>query len=202
MDQDVATEQVNAIRNKLVEFSGAKNKNRIAVSGYPVKVTPVGLSNVDQDILKGEQHDLRFVCNQFNLPSTLLNDPDAKNENNQIAAEKALTVRAAIPELIAFRDALNMQMPMWGWKDIFFDFDLDCYPELQEDKKTQAEFLDMACITLRQRYAAMGIEADPSVSEEMLNTIFYKGRALSEAGISDSLIDPYANQLNEDTKPK
>lgn len=201
MDQDVATEQVTLLRQKLVEYSGSKNKNRIAVSGYPIKVTPVGLSNVDLDILAGEKHDLRSICNVYNVPSTLLNDPDAKNENNQIAAEKALTVRAAIPELIALRDALNMQMVAWGWKDIILDFDLSVYPELQEDKLTQVQFLDQAYVTLRQRYEMMGMEADPSLSEEMLNTIYYKGQAVSEAGINDPLIDPYKQPI-EPPKPK
>jgi len=201
MDQDVATEQVTQLRQKLVEYSGSKNKNRVATSGYPVKWTDIGLSNVDLAILEGERHDLRSICNVYNVPSTLLNDPDAKNENNQIAAEKALTVRAALPELVALRDALNMQMKVWGWKDIVLDFDLSVYPELQEDKLTQAQFLDVAMLTLRQRYEAMGMEADMSVSEEMLSTIFYKGQAVSEAGMNDPLIDPYANQLNE-PKPK
>ena len=89
---------------------------------------------------------------------------------------------------------------VWGWKDIFLDFDLDCYPELQEDKLTQAEFLDVAMMTLRQRYAAMEIEADPALSEEMLDTIFYKGQAVTEGGISEPLIDPYAKP--EPPKPK
>ena len=201
MDQDVASEQVTQLRQKLVEYSGAMNKNRLAVSGYPVKATPIGLSNVDLNILEGEKHDLRSICNVYNVPSTLLNDPDAKNENNQISAEKALTVRAAIPELIALRDGLNMQMQsVWGWKDIFLDFDLDCYPELQEDKLTQANFLDVAMMTLRQRYAAMEIEADPNLSEEMLDTIFYTGQAVTEGGISEPLIDPYAKP--EPVKPK
>ena len=200
MDQDVATEQVTKLRQKLVEYSGSKNKNRVATSGYPVKWTDIGLSNVDLAILEGERHDLRSICNVYNVPSTLLNDPDAKNENNQIAAEKALTVRAAIPELIALRDALNMQMVVWGWKDIVLDFDLSCYPELQEDKLTQVQFLDQAYVTLRQRYEMMGMEADPSLSEEMLDTIFYKGQAVTEGGINTPLIDPYANELNKPPK--
>jgi hypothetical protein len=126
----------------------------------------------------------------YNVPSTLLNDPDAKNENNQISAEKALTVRAAIPALIELRDGINIQMKVWGWNDIFLDFDLDCYPELQEDKLTQANFLDIFMGTLRQRYAAMDMEPDPNLSEEMLDTIFYKGQAVSEAGIMEPLADP------------
>jgi phage portal protein BeeE len=202
MDQDVATEQVTQLRQKLVEYSGSKNKNRVATSGYPVKWTDIGLSNVDLAILEGERHDLRSICNVYNVPSTLLNDPDAKNENNQTAAEKALTVRAALPELIALRDALNMQMAKWGWKDIILDFDLSVFPELQEDKLTQAQFLDIACVTLKQRYEMMGLEADPSISDEMLNTIYYKGQPLSESGANDPLIDPYATQLNEPPKPK
>ena len=202
MDQDVAQEQVVQLRQKLIEYSGSKNKNRIGTSGYPVKWTDIGLSNVDLAILDGERHDLRSICNVYNVPSTLLNDPDAKNENNQTAAEKALTVRAAIPELIAFRDAFNLQMDtVWGWKDIIIDFDLSVYPELQEEKLTQVQFLDQAYVTLRQRYEMMGMEADPALSVEMLDTIFYKGQAVTEGGISEPLVDPYA-QPNDKKPPK
>ncbi len=201
MDQDIAQEQVTKLRQTIVEYSGSKNTNRVGVGGYPVKWTPIGLDSVDLNILEGEKHDLRSICNVYNVPSTLLNDPDAKNENNQISAEKALTVRAAIPELIALRDGINIQMQsVWGWKGIFLDFDLDCYPELQEDKLTQAEFLDISYFTLRQRYAAMDIEPDKNLSDEMLDTIFYKGQAVTEAGISDPLVDPYKTQLGNDPK--
>lgn len=197
MDAETAKAQAIALKQKLIEYSGAKNKNRIATSGYKVGFTQIGLNNVDMEILAGEKHDLRSICNVYNVPSTLLNDPDAKNENNQIAAEKALTVRAAIPELVAIRDAINLQMEkVWGYKGITLDFDLSVYPELQEDKKTQMEFLDIAPVTMRQSLDMLGLEADPAISQEMLETVYYKGRPLEEIGMSDPLIDPF-NEANK-----
>lgn len=191
-DSDAAVAQATALKNKLIEYSGAKNKNRIATSGYKVGWQPIGLSNVDQEIITGEKHDLRSICNVFNVPSTLLNDPDAKNENNQIAAQKALTVNAAIPELIAIRDAVNFQLErIWGWKGITLDFDLSVYPELQEDKKTQIEYLDIAPVTMQQKIDMLGLEADPALTKEMLQTVYYKGQPLSEPGMNDPLLDPY-----------
>ena len=48
----------------------------------------------------------------------------------------------------------------------------------------------------------MGMEADPSVTEEMLDTIYYKGQPLSEPGMSEPLVDPYKDQLDKPVKPK
>ena len=193
---DNAVAQTNALKAKLAEFSGAKNKNKIATSGYKVGWQQIGLSNVDLDIIQQEKHDLRSLCNVFGVPSTLLNDPDAKNENNQIAAEKALTVRAAIPHLTSLRDNFNRKLNTdWGYKGqgICIDFDLSAYPELQEDKKTQAEYLDISMLPLRQRYMIMGEEIPEGLSDEILNTIYYRGNPVGELGLNDPLIDPYNN---------
>lgn len=195
---DNAVAQTNALKAKLVEFSGARNKNKIATSGYPVGWQSIGLSNVDLDIIQQEKHDLRSLCNVYGVPSTLLNDPDAKNENNQIAAEKALTVRAAIPLLVSLRDNLNRKFNTdWGFKgtNIVVDFDLSCYPELQEDKKAQAEYLDISMLPLRERYEIMGEEIPDYLTEEFLNTIFYRGQPVTDVPQDSSLIDPFKPKL-------
>ena len=189
---DNAVAQTNALKAKLVEFSGSKNKNKIATSGYPVGWQSIGLSNIDLDIIAQEKHDLRSLCNVYGVPSTLLNDPDAKNENNQLAAEKALTVRAAIPLLSSMRDNLNRKFNTdWGYKGVVVDFDLSCYPELQEDKKTQADYLDISMLPLRERYEIMGEEIPEYLTEEFLNTIFYRGQPVSDVPNDTTLIDPF-----------
>ena len=115
---------------------------------------------------------------------------------NATSAEKALTVRAAIPLLTAMRDNLNRKLSTdWGYKgkNIIVDFDLACYPELQEDKQTQVNWLKDAMLPLRRRYEIMGEPIPDYLSEDILNAIYVNGAAIGEPDAQiDPLIDPYA----------
>jgi HK97 family phage portal protein len=195
MEGDTAVAQANALKGKLAEFSGSKNKNKIATSGYKVGWQQIGLSNVDLDIIKQELWDMRSLCNIYGVPSQLLNDPENKIMANATSAEKALTVRAAIPLLTAMRDNLNRKLGTdWGYKgkNIVVDFDLSCYPELQEDKQTQVNWLKDSMLPLRRRYEIMGESIPEYLSEDILNTIYVNGQAIGEPDANvDPIIDPY-----------
>lgn len=195
MEGDTAVAQANALKGKLAEFSGTKNKNKVATSGYKVGWQQIGLSNVDLDIIQQELWDMRSLCNIYGVPSQLLNDPENKIMANATSAEKALTVRAAIPLLTAMRDNLNRKLATdWGYKgkNIIVDFDLSCYPELQEDKQTQVNWLKDSMLPLRRRYEIMGEPVPDYLSEEILNSIYVNGQAIGEPDANvDPIIDPY-----------
>lgn len=190
MNGSAAVAQADALRQKLAEFSGARNKNKVATSAYKTGFTALGLSNVDLDIINQEMWDMRLICNIYGVPSQLLNDPANKAENNAIQAEKALTSRAALPLLTAMQDNLNRKLQSdWGYKgqNIVVCFDMSAYPELQEDRVSQVNWLDKSLLPLKERYKIMGVNPE-GVSEEMLNTIYYQGQPLGE---TVELIDPY-----------
>lgn len=195
-DGAAATGQVNAIKAQLQSYQGSAQKNRISVSGWEVGYQNIGLSNVDLAIIESEKHDLRSICNVYNIPSTLLNDPDAKNENNQTAAEKALTARAAIPLLTAMCKNFNRQLETyWGYKGtgIVVAFDTTVYTELQEDKATQVQWLKDSMLPLRRRYEIMGEPIPEYLDDDMLNSIFVNGQVV-EPGMNvqgSPIIDPY-----------
>lgn len=190
MNGEAAVAQANALRNKLAEFSGARNKNKLATSAYKTGFTQIGLSNVDLDIINQEMWDMRLICNIYGVPSQLLNDPANKAEANAIQAEKALTTRAALPLLTAMQDNLNRKLQSdWGYKgqNIVVGFDISAYPELQEDRVSQVNWLDKSLLPLKERYRIMGLNPE-GVSEEMLNTIYYQGQPLGDA---TEIIDVY-----------
>jgi hypothetical protein len=85
-------------------------------------------------------------------------------------AEKSLTLRAVLPELIAIRDNLNRKMKTdWGYKntDIFVDFDLTVYQELEANREAQAQWLNTSWwLTPEQKLKVMGIAPDPNVPPE------------------------------------
>lgn len=83
--------------------------------------------------------NLRQLCNIYRVNSALLNDPDNKTYNNMYEARKALISDAILPELTSARADFNKWLVepynKSENKRYFLDFDLDVFPELQEDKK-------------------------------------------------------------------
>jgi HK97 family phage portal protein len=196
-DGAAAKAQVNSIRNQMDDYTGAAQKNRISVSGWEVGYQSIGLSNVDLAIIESEKHDLRSICNVYGVPSTLLNAPDAKTENNQTAAEKALTARAAIPLLTSMATNFNRQLEThWGYggQDIVVMPDMSVYTELQEDKATQVAWLKDSMLPLRRRYEIMGEPIPEYLEEDMLNSIFVNGMQVEPSinAQGGELLDPYA----------
>lgn len=195
MEGDTAVAQANALKASLTGFAGAKNTNKIATSGYKVGYQAIGLSNVDLDIIQQEMWDMRSLCNIYGVPSQLLNDPENKIMANSTSGEKALTVRAALPLLTTMRDNLNRKLATdWGYSGtgIVVDFDLSCYPELQDDNQTKVNWLKDSMLPLRRRFEIMGEPIPDYLSEEMLNTIYVNGQAIGEPdGSVDPILDPY-----------
>jgi len=195
MEGDTAVAQADALKASIVSNAGAKNKNKLATSGYKVGYQAIGLSNVDLDIIQQEMWDMRSLCNIYGVPSQLLNDPENKIQANSTSGEKALTVRAALPLLTAMRDNLNRKLATdWGYKNtgIVVDFDLSIYPELQDDKATQVAWLKDSMLPLRRRYELMGEAIPDYISEDIMNSIYVNGMAINEPDATiDPIIDPY-----------
>jgi HK97 family phage portal protein len=182
-DPDLAEEQIGALEKSWNEkYAGSRNAGKIVLSGYKVGWAKIGLSPVDMAIIDSEKWDLRMLCNIYGVPSQLLNDPDNKTFNSLREAEKALTSRCAIPELISTRESVNRKLLTdWGYKgqNILIDFDTSVYPELQENESDKATWMAKAVLTIRQRYELMGIEIPDGVPDETLDTL------LVPAGLQD-----------------
>lgn len=157
------------------EYIGPENINKIASSGYKMGVVPVGLSPVDLDIIESEKWSLRRFCNVFGgVPSQLLNDPDNKVYNNTVEGEKALTTRCVLPLLIAFRNKVNQKLQSdWGYKgkNVFVDFDMNVYTELQEDLGKKWGYVKELPTTNRRKLEMMGEDA-PDGFDEFMDQIF------------------------------
>lgn len=134
------------IKGKLInEYTGPDNWGKIVASNIELGVEKLGLNPVELDVYRAQLSDMRFMCNIFGVPSQLLNDPENKSHNNVTEAEKALTTRCAIPQLISSRDNLNRWAHTNGglpgnW---IIDFDISAYPELQDDMGKTAEWVTM-----------------------------------------------------------
>jgi HK97 family phage portal protein len=146
------------------KMTGPGNYKQIIAASSKLGWLEIGSSPVDLGILESLVTDLRSLCNVFHVNSALFNDPENKTYNNMQEARKAAITDAVLPELTALRDALNQWLvPGWSKADkkrYFLDFDTSVYPELQEDMKALAEWLEKAWwIDPNEKRAQMNYDA-------------------------------------------
>jgi HK97 family phage portal protein len=167
------TAQVDLVKERLKQYEGSKNANKIPVSGFEIGYQQIGLSPVDMDILDAEIFDMRAICNIYGVPSQLLNDPNNKTYNNQAEGEKALTTRCALPLLTALRDNFNRKLKNdWNaGSDTVIDFDLSVYSELEGNKLEQVNWLEKSLLPLYRRYEILGESVPEWMDEATRNTI-------------------------------
>lgn len=101
--------------------------------------TQVGISPVDMNLIESEKMTFKKLCNVYGVSDVLFNNSDASTESNVKEMVKQLYTNAALPEVYAYRDALNKYVtPAFG-ADYYIDCDVTAIPELQEDMKQMAQ---------------------------------------------------------------
>lgn len=169
--KEQGVENANRIQEKLEEkYGGAYNYGKWVVTAADVKWTSMGLNAVDLQILEMEKADLRHICNIYGVQSQLLNDPENKTYNNQQDARKALMLNVVLPELNMLRDELNRWwIPGFG-EHLYFDYDIQAIPELQEDLDKLVDHLTSAWwVTGNEKRSAMGYdESDDPLMDQFL----------------------------------
>lgn len=175
-DPTSGQQQAQALKTAVSQKGGSANFNSIAVSGYKVDWKQIGLSPVELNIIESEKWDLKALCNIYGVPSQLLNDSDSKTYNNQREGEKALTLRCAIPLLNALTENLNRKLHTdWGYKgtNLYVDYDLSVFGELEANKSEQTEWLDKAWwISPKQKLDIMNIEVPDYIPTEELEKLY------------------------------
>ena len=172
-DDGMSPEQALELQRKWqTENSGPNNAGKVIVTSAKIGWQQLGLSAVDLAIIDSQKMNLRQLCNVYRVNSALMNDPDNKTYNNMYEARKALISDAILPELIAARADLNKWLVAPYNKSegdkLFLDFDLDVFPELQEDKKEQIQYLERAWwLTPNQKLEEMGYgrNEDPNMDK-------------------------------------
>lgn len=194
------TAQVDLIKKRLKDYEGSKNANKIPISGFEIGYQQIGLSPVDMDILESELFDMRAICNIYGVPSQLLNDSTNKTYNNQLEGEKALTTRCALPLLASLRDNFNRKLKLdWtnGQTASIIDFDLSVYPELEQNKLEQVNWLEKSLLPIYRRYEILGESIPEWMDEATRNTILVPSgyKPLDEALINlPNDLNPYSGQ--------
>lgn len=187
-------QQIQAVKAQWAdEYSGPINQGKKVVSGYKMGYIPIGLSPVDLAIIDSEKWDALMFCNIYNVPPVLLNLAPM-TYNNLVEADKALTLKAAMPHLISLRNSLNRKLTgngQWGFKgqNIFADFNTQCFTELNVNISEVVNTTSkMIAVTPNEEREEMGWSKRP---EPEMDEVW-----VLQAGSRVPLSDFQANQID------
>jgi HK97 family phage portal protein len=172
VDFEQGLAQAKALKIKLAEeYSGASNQGKLAISGVKTGSVHLGNSPVELGIIDSEKWDAIMFCNGYGVPPELLGLTQ-KTYNNVKEAEKALTMRSAMPLLISRRNSLNRKIQTdWGFKgqNIYVDFETNCFPELEVDANEAMQAISQLTMrTPNEEREAINMEARPEPEADEL----------------------------------
>lgn len=158
--QAMTLEQAGALKRKLnEEVLGTGNAGKIALANQEIGYINFALTAVEMDVLNLEKWSLQQLCNVFGVPYILFSS-DSSSYNNIREAKKELITMAIIPELASLRDDWNAIAALYG-DDIYVDYDISVYPEMQEDlEKTAARLEKMPYVKWNEKRLATGFDED------------------------------------------
>lgn len=172
-------EQAAQIKRQVnTEVLGVENAGKIAVANGDIGYLSFGMSSVDLALLDQEKWSLTQLCNIYKVPPGLFVEMNP-TDNNISAWNRQFLAQAVIPALSDLRDDWNEIAAMWGNTDeVYIDYDLTVFPELQEDLNVLATRLDKAWyMKPNEKRIAMGMDED--LEEPMMN------RYLVPSGLTD-----------------
>lgn len=192
---DEAETQLRYVKNVWdQEMSGSDKFRKVAHSANKVGFAKITDTLVDLNIIPIENLDMRRIYNIFGVPSQLGNDPDNRTYNTQKEAEKALTSRCAMPRLVTRRNHFNKKLKSdWGFEkeNVYTDFDLSVFTELQEDFARQWEAVKQLPMSSRDKLGMMAIDApdNPALDEILIPSGYQRLEdvAMGNDGLMDEL---------------
>lgn len=123
------------------EASGTDNARKLLFQAGDIGYTAIGLSPVDMQVIESMKITFKKACNLFGVSDRLFNNDATGSEISVDIAYKDLYTNAALPEVYAMRDSLNLSLtPKFNDGNVkyFIDADITGVTELQDDFKDMA----------------------------------------------------------------
>jgi HK97 family phage portal protein len=160
--EPLTPDQVNSVVTKIRNWFAPKAAYTIPFTGSKLGYVKLGLSAVDLDVLAALSADRNAIADLYHFPAHLLNGATSATYNNVGEARKALWSNCIKPLETTFRDGLNNWLGLKYGDAAYIDFDVSHIDELQEDKKTKAEWLTKCTfLTNNEKREAMGYKPLP-----------------------------------------
>ena len=139
-------EEVGAMKKAFYsEATGTGNARKLMFQAGKINYVQIGLSPVDMNLIESEHMTFKTLCNVFGVSTVLFNDSKSSTESNVKEMVKQLYINAALPEVYAFRDAINQQICSKFSNDkvrYYVDCDLSEITVLQQDMKLLSEMFN------------------------------------------------------------
>lgn len=127
--------------------SGAEKFGKIMSSTGKVKYTKLGLDPTQLKIIEGKVLKMRDLCNIYDIPSTLFNDPINRIQSNVTPSAVAFWTNAVLPNDLkilegyqkGILDPINELMFSNSGDGYYLEQDISAIPALQKDQKEEAE---------------------------------------------------------------
>lgn len=155
--------QRSQLESYLRDMGGPDNYKSWLVSSVKLGFQAFGLPPVDLEILEAGKMSQRDICNIYNFPSELLNDPDNKTNANKEQSRKQLYLDNVIPALI--RDYAEMNrciVPRFNQvynREYHLEFDINAIDAINQDNSDKVEWLNKAWwLTADEKRVEMGYE--------------------------------------------
>lgn len=160
----MTAEQAGELKIKVnKEVLGGANAGKIALANGDMGYINFGLTAVEMSILDMEKYSLQQLCNIYQAPYNLFSN-DTSSYNNIKEAKKELITMCCIPELASMRDDWNEVAKLYKEQDLYVDYDLSVFPELQEDLAKTSDVMQKSWwITPNEKRLAMGFDQDNEV---------------------------------------
>ncbi len=155
-------------------------------------VQMLGLSPSDLKIIESTQDGRRILCNVYQMPVVLFNDPEGSTYNNVVEGRKAAWTDALIPFNNKFAANLNAcliaPVPEFVSGGYFFDMDYSNIEELQSGIKNKVDWMTKAKWTGNEIRVATG--KDVVEDDAMNQPIFNQGDVLlDELSLDPNLVN-------------
>lgn len=166
--QDITEAQGIAIQDKFVQrHTGIVNGGGLVVTPAQLNYTQIGMSAVDLNIIAAKGDLLQEMCAIYNYPKEKITG--SSNTASQGVSDKQVITSCVMPLLRSFDDCMT-QFIRQAYKDplLVYISDTQYFPELQQDRKDLAQWLNSAWWTsINEKRKAMDYE-EVDNGEEML----------------------------------
>lgn len=169
---DATAEQLQAIKDQFANESGLDSRGKPIITTDKAEWVEMGLDALEMSIIEALKESGKDIYKVFGVDVNMFST-DATTENNKKEAIKNTLFMGVIPLLISDRDSLNSSyLPYFDKSgELFFDYDLTVYPELNENRKELAEVLDkMWYLKANEKRIEAGYDED--LDDENMNKYY------------------------------
>jgi HK97 family phage portal protein len=191
----LSPEQAAALKAKInEEVLGLENAGTWAVANGDMGMLDLSRAYGDIGVEATQRYSLQQLCNIYGVPYVLFGT-ESSTYNNIREAKKELLTMAVLPELVSLRDDLNLIASKFG-EDVYIDFDMSVYAELQEDFQKLADVYSKSWWTTgNEKRLAMGMDED--TAEPMMKKYLIPSGLQELGNVNMEVIDDAMRQADE-----